>query len=388
MAVRPGAPGAPGDLVKLDASSKLPAVDGSQLTNVSLSAASSSFAFTGINSPAQITADQNDYNPASLATANTLRLSTDALRTITGLAGGAVGRVMIVTNIGSFPLVLAHENAGSTAANRFTFDTYDLVVAAGQAITLQYDSTSSRWRPLSANNLSRSGGAISYNGTISPAQITAQQDNYNPTGLSTATILRINSDAARTITGIAGGSDGRILVVINTGTKAITLANDVTSTAANRFLFDGSDLALAGGCAVILWYDTTSSRWRCIGQAMKVSTTDDQGTTTITNSLTTDQLATGMTRTPKAGIYFVLFTGMFGNSNNGASVFASIWMGGAQVAGTERQYLSPQANSRTAFAAGARTTVDGTQAIEGRWRVSANTGTMIGRSLTILEVTT
>lgn len=347
------------------------------------------FGLTGINSPTGISADQNDYNPAGLSTANTLRLSTDAQRTITGLQGGVSGRVMVIVNVGSFPFVLGHENAGSTAANRFLFDSYDLVLAVGQSVTLQYDSTSSRWRTLSGNALARSGGAFSLNGTISPAQITADQNNYAPASLATASILRLNTDAARTITGLTGGSDGRILVVINTGTKTLTLSSEnASSTAANRFTLDGSDLVLAGGCAAILWYDNTTSRWRCIGTATKVSTTDVQSNTTITNSLTADTLATGMTATPKAGKYVVIWSGYGGNSNNNASIIMSLYVGGAQVVGTERQHMASQANARIPFSTQALVTVDGTQAIEGRWRASANTGTMIGKSFTVIEVTT
>jgi hypothetical protein len=40
------------------------------------------------------------------------------------------------------------------------------------------------------------------------------------------------------------------------------LKNDVTSTAANRFLL-GADLTIGTNEGVVLWYDTTSSRWRC-----------------------------------------------------------------------------------------------------------------------------
>jgi hypothetical protein len=69
--------------------------------------------------PAQITADKNDYNPPGLAGASILRLSSDALRTITGLDGGADGRVLVLRNIGSNAIVISGENALSAAANRF-----------------------------------------------------------------------------------------------------------------------------------------------------------------------------------------------------------------------------------------------------------------------------
>jgi hypothetical protein len=116
---------------------------------------------TGIAAPPQITASQNDYNPTGAATASVLQLSSDASRNITGLAGGAEGRVVSLINIGSQPIVLADESASSSAANRFTLGA-GLTVAAKQAAMLRYDGTAARWRLVAgatgllaaANNLS------------------------------------------------------------------------------------------------------------------------------------------------------------------------------------------------------------------------------------------
>ncbi len=97
-------------------------------------------------------------------------------------------------------------------------------------------------------------------GVITPAQITANQDNYNPSGLSTAAVLRLSSDASRNITGMSGGAAGRILILRNVGTFDIVLKNEVLSTAVNRFSF-GVDRTLAAGRSIILQYDNTLSRW-------------------------------------------------------------------------------------------------------------------------------
>lgn len=95
----------------------------------------------------------------------------------------------------------------------------------------------------------------------SPAQITANQNDYSPTGITTTTVLRLSSDAARDITGITGGSSGRILILLNVGAFNITLKDDTTSTAENRFQLNG-DIVLGPDESVWLWYDSTSSRWR------------------------------------------------------------------------------------------------------------------------------
>ena len=65
--------------------------------------ASTSFKLSGVISPTQISANTDDYNPTGLATASVLRLSTDASRNLTGLQGGAAGRLIVIENVGSFP---------------------------------------------------------------------------------------------------------------------------------------------------------------------------------------------------------------------------------------------------------------------------------------------
>jgi hypothetical protein len=105
-------------------------------------------AIEGDLTPAQITANQNDYNPTNLATASVLRLDSDASRDVTGLAGGADGRVIIIDNISTAldgTIVLKNESASSTAGNRFSFDG-DKVLDPGESMILQYDSTASRWK--------------------------------------------------------------------------------------------------------------------------------------------------------------------------------------------------------------------------------------------------
>jgi hypothetical protein len=100
-------------------------------------------------SPAALTANTNDWTPTGLATASTVRFSTNAIRSITGLAGGADGRLLTLYNVGSFAVVFPNESASSIAANRFAFGS-DIIVGPNQGLILQYDSVVStgRWRAL------------------------------------------------------------------------------------------------------------------------------------------------------------------------------------------------------------------------------------------------
>lgn len=95
-------------------------------------------------SPAQLTTSVNNYTPG---TARTLRLSSDAARSVTGLVAGVDGQELRIFNVGSQTITLEHQDVGSTAANRFLCTSAaDIVLAADEGAGLMYDSTSTRWR--------------------------------------------------------------------------------------------------------------------------------------------------------------------------------------------------------------------------------------------------
>lgn len=112
-------------------------------------------------------------------------------------------------------------------------------------------------------DLLRVPALVRFTGALSPAQITGDQNNYNPTGLSTANVLRLTSDTTRTITGMVPPAQNAVLMVFNFGSSTITLSHEnASSTAANRFTFaGGSDVALTRTGGIMLYYDQGSSRW-------------------------------------------------------------------------------------------------------------------------------
>lgn len=104
------------------------------------------FALPLVIAPAALVADQNDYNPASLASNDTLQLSaTNGPVSITGLQGGAAGRIILIYNTGTVPIHFQREAVASAAANRFAFND-SLWLGANEAVVLVYDATASRWR--------------------------------------------------------------------------------------------------------------------------------------------------------------------------------------------------------------------------------------------------
>lgn len=106
---------------------------------------------------------------------------------------------------------------------------------------------------------------------ISPSQITADQNNYNPTNAANATIWRLNTDAARVITGIVApvitsGTYGWSIRIVNVGSNLILLSNqDSGSSAANQIITGtGTYLTIPADESVNLTYDNVSTRWRVI----------------------------------------------------------------------------------------------------------------------------
>jgi len=97
---------------------------------------------------------------------------------------------------------------------------------------------------------------------VSPTQITANQNNYNP---GTSRYYRLTTDASRTITGLSISQlSGQECEIWNVGSNNLVLAHQSTSsTAANRFIsVSGADVTIAPEGIALLRYDGVSSRWR------------------------------------------------------------------------------------------------------------------------------
>lgn len=100
---------------------------------------------TPANSPSQITADQNNYAPG---VGWFQRWNSDASRNITGASHQAIdGAAAIIVNTGSTDIVLKHQDAASSAANRYLSSTgADVTLGANAAALEVYDATTARRR--------------------------------------------------------------------------------------------------------------------------------------------------------------------------------------------------------------------------------------------------
>lgn len=104
-------------------------------------------------------------------------------------------------------------------------------------------------------------GQVKLSGVITPTQITSNQNDYNPTSLSTSSLLRISSDAARDITGLQSSGGSVVVCLVNVGSFNITLKDESSSSfTTNRFGLS-SDLILLPKQAITFRYSGVSARW-------------------------------------------------------------------------------------------------------------------------------
>jgi hypothetical protein len=237
-----------------------------------------------------------DATTADIADSSNRRYVTDAQQTVIGNTSGTnTGDQTITltgdvtgTGTGSFAATIAN-NAVTLAKiqdittarilGRVTAGSGDTEELTGTQATTLLDTFTSSLKGLApasgggTSNFLRAdgtwaapsgGGGGGADGTVlSPSQITAWQNNYNPSSwANTVGVLRINSNQFHFLSGLTATSDGHTVRIFNTGSYPIGLYNQNTdSTAANRFSFDDHDVIILPQNSVELYYDGTASRW-------------------------------------------------------------------------------------------------------------------------------
>lgn len=98
----------------------------------------------------------------------------------------------------------------------------------------------------------------------SPSMLTASMNDYDPGNYD---VIRLESNAAISITGFLGGMLGRELRIYNVGGYVITLSHQSSSSLQpNRILtYNSTSITLNPNARAILYYDFTTQRWRYNG---------------------------------------------------------------------------------------------------------------------------
>lgn len=251
--------------------------------------------------PAQITADQNDYDPAGWASAQVLRVDTDKLRAITGLRATREGDIRTIVNVGAQPLHLPHEHTGSAAANRLDLGS-DLYLMPKECAILYRDAIASRWRPFSFGGLSRMIDPASrviihsdfhsqvneWANVANGTGATAQAGTYGQDATNKAVGVW-QWDTGTTATGRSAGTLGAGFAAPTLGVciYAMRVAVEALSTAAEEYIVrcgahDGSGGEPTDG--VYFEYDrlTAGDFWRicAAGGSTRTKTTTAQAVTT------------------------------------------------------------------------------------------------------------
>lgn len=236
---------------------------------------------------AQLTANQNDYTPATAA--YYLRMSSDASRNVTGFVGsGAGGETHVIVNVGSFNIVLTHEDASSTAANRFHNSTSaDITLTPNQEALVHYDSTGTRWRvtPIASgtsaggsttqiqyNNSGAFGGVsvTTYNGTVLSQQAgtsylltdpgdSAKKFRFDASNITTGNtrVFRIADASSVSVIADSGASNNFLTGITSAGaiTKAQPALSDLSAFSSANLR---SALSDENGTGVALFDNATS----------------------------------------------------------------------------------------------------------------------------------
>jgi hypothetical protein len=136
--------------------------------------------------PAQITANQNNYSPG---VGPYQRWSADAARTVTGLVAGAAGETRYVWNVGTKPITLSNASGSSSAANRFTcVGGSDIVFGTQECVLLTYDGTTSTWYATKVRSGTAEGTVIirQPGGTAGTSELQISHDGSNANFVSKA----------------------------------------------------------------------------------------------------------------------------------------------------------------------------------------------------------
>jgi hypothetical protein len=192
--------------------------------------------------------------------------------------------------------------------------------------------------------VAQTSAAFYSKGIISPAQLTSDVIDYNPTGFATCEIMRVSGDVdGRSIKslGTAAQADGRRISIINVGSKYVVLKHLAPgTTAACRFAFAGlADVTLTAGAGVRLIYDATTQVWRADG-ATTVRSVVESGATagTVGHILVSD--GTSFLANPMAGD--VTITDAFGTTQIAANAVTTAKINNDAVDNTK---LANMANS-------------------------------------------
>jgi hypothetical protein len=106
-------------------------------------------------------------------------------------------------------------------------------------------------------------GTFSLTSVTTPTIIASDQNDYNPSGISTCSILRLSSSSNINLSGLQGGTASRFIFLQNVGSYNIKLLHASSlSSASNRFNCRRNlDTSIPPGGAGLIRYSSSASAW-------------------------------------------------------------------------------------------------------------------------------
>lgn len=266
------------------------------------------FKLTGIISPTALSGNTDNWNPTSLSTASVIRISSSAAYDLTGLQGGADGRLIFIHNVGSYTITLKNESGSSTAAYRFEL-TADLSLVSKMLICLQYDGTSSRWRLLGDGGGSSSGSTLESiwvpAGAMIPQTTNGAQWGITELASTKPTIQTLDFDSA---TAEYANFSLRMPKRWNASTVTVAFTWKCSNANTNSVVWAAATLAIRDG-------DDLSA---VFGTAQTVTDAHSNSTTKVNISAATSAITAAGTTGSECQLYFRIYR----DATNGSDTVA------------------------------------------------------------------
>lgn len=164
-----------------------------------------------------------------------------------------------VSNEGSLSVAAGGSNDSQITSN--TSGSSAIVISGGSNVTVTE----------SGNTITIASSGGSGVSVISPSNITVTQNNYNPTGWSTATHVFLTSSTEVGITGFQQGNDGEIKRITNRGSNNIYIPGNHPSSGASKRVNVSTDHVLRPKESIEMVYSGTDSLWYIVGDESKCS---------------------------------------------------------------------------------------------------------------------
>jgi len=137
--------------------------------------------------------------------------------------------------------------------------------------------------------LTENSSMIMTSPVITPAQITADTDDWAPTGYANAWMINANTSDTWSLGGLTYGLTNSV-IINNVGANRILLNHEAnTSTAANQFWLDEDQVTVYANVSIFLMYDVTGTRWVVNGAERKVGKGFFSGGSTGSHSAVADR---------------------------------------------------------------------------------------------------